>query len=101
MEFNLENFMIDGKPYKMYFPLPSEDSFPFKGGVVKIDGNDSHVAFDEVGNTTTWIKDSARIKYERVGNVHRIIFINKYYEAQKFATYEWTDGATSWTKVNE
>lgn len=40
---NLEGAVVNGTSYKMYFPLPSESSFPFKGGATKI--NCSNVAY--------------------------------------------------------
>lgn len=98
---NLEGITINGNTRKMYFPLPSEIGFPFRGGVTKIECNASHVVFDDAGNVDQgWLQNNnVRIKYEHVGNVHRIMFVNKYYEPQEFAAYECTDGASGWTKI--
>lgn len=98
---NLEGITINGNTRKMYFPLPSEIGFPFKGDVTNVDCNASHVVFDDAGNVDQgWLQNNnVRIKYEHVGNVHRIMFVNKYYEPQEFAAYECTDGASRWTKI--
>lgn len=99
LKCNLKGVMVNKKACEMYFPLPSESSFPFKGSVTKIDCNASHVAFDDAGNADNWLQYNARIRYEHTGNVHRIIFINKYYEPEEFGAFECTDGGTEWKKV--
>lgn len=98
---NLEGITINGNTRKMYFPLPSENGFPFKSGVTNVDCNASHVVFDDAGNVDQgWLQNNnVRIKYEHVGNVHRIMFVNKHHEPQEFAAYECTDGASGWTKI--
>lgn len=98
---NLEGIKINGNTRKMYFPLPSEIGFPFKGDVTNVDCNASHVVFDDAGNVDQgWLQNNnVRIKYEHVGNVHRIMFVNKYHGPQEFAAYECTDGASRWTKI--
>ncbi|MBD5506549.1 MAG: prepilin-type N-terminal cleavage/methylation domain-containing protein [Lachnospiraceae bacterium] len=97
---NLEGLMINGNgPLEMYFPLPSESNFPFRGGTTAIDCNSSYVAFNGSGNADTNALNNVRIKYEHVGNVHRIIFVNKYWEAEEYSAFECTDGATKWTKI--
>lgn len=97
---NLEGLVIDNTSWKMYFPLPSESSFPFRGSTTKIDCNSSHVVFDEAGNAKSdLLMYKARIKYEHVGNIHRIIFVNMYSEGQEFGAFECTDGGTRWTKI--
>lgn len=99
LEPNLEGITANGKTWKMYFPLPSEVSFPFKGSVTKIDGNAGHVLFDDAGNTDNWLQYNGRIKYEHVGNVHRIIFVSRYNESEEHGAFECTDGGTKWKKI--
>ena len=96
---NLYDLEINGKSWNMYFPLPSERGFPFGGGTTSIDCGTSHVAFDDAGNADPYVlMNNARIKYEHIGNVHRITFVNKYWEGQVFGTFECTDEGTEWTK---
>lgn len=101
LKINLEGLTIKTETRSMYFPLPSEVSFPFKSGTTKIDCNSSHVVFDDEGKADQWWlqNKNVRIKYEYVGNVHRIIFVNKYYEPEEFGAFECTAGGTKWTKV--
>lgn len=99
---NLEGVAVNGTSYKMYFPLPSESSFPFKGGATKI--NCSTVAY-EVTDThcktgSYVLQQQADIKYVKNGNTHRITFVNRWNESQEYGTFECADGGTGWTKVN-
>lgn len=101
LKLNLEGITINGNTRKMYFPLPSEAGFPFRGSVTIIDCNSGHVVFDDAGNADqSWLQNNnVAIKYEHVGSVHRIIFVNKYYTPQEFCAFECTDGGTTWKKV--
>ncbi len=101
---NLEGVLVDNTPSKMYFPLPSESGFPFKGGVTKIDCTSEHLTYamtDIYGESAkNWLQWNASVKYEHSGNIHRITFVGRYNENSEFGTFEYTDGATGWTKVN-
>ncbi len=99
---NLEGVAVNGTSYKMYFPLPSESSFPFKGGATKI--NCSTVAYEVTDDCCKDGKDffqqQTDIKYVKNGNTHRITFVGRWDESQEYGTFECTDGGTGWTKVN-
>lgn len=99
---NLEGAAVNGTSYKMYFPLPSESSFPFKGGATKI--NCSTVAYEVTDDCCKDGKDffqqQTDIKYVKNGNTHRITFVGRWDESQEYGTFECTDGGTGWTKVN-
>ncbi len=94
---NLEGAVVNGTSYKMYFPLPSESSFPFKGGATKI--NCSNVAYAVTDiyckSADYTLQQQADIEYTHSGNTHRITFVNRWN-----GTFECTDGGTGWTKVN-
>ena len=99
---NLEGVTKEGVSFKMYFPLPSESSFPFKEGTTKI--NCSTVAY-EVTDThcktgSYVLQQQADIKYVKNGNTHRITFVGRWNESQEYGTFECADGGTGWTKVN-
>lgn len=99
---NLEGAVVNGTSYKMYFPLPSESSFPFKGGATKI--NCSNVAYAVTDiyckSADYTLQQQADIEYTHSGNTHRITFVNRWNGSQKYGTFECTDGGTGWTKVN-
>ena len=99
---NLEGAVVNGTSYKMYFPLPSESSFPFKGGATKI--NCSNVAYAVTDiyckSADYTLQQQADIEYTHSGNTHRITFVNRLNGSQKYGTFECTDGGTGWTKVN-
>lgn len=101
---NLEGVLINGVPCKMYFPLPSESSFPFKGSVTKIDCTSAHVGYeltDLYGENAKYdLQWGASVKYTHNGNTHRITFVNRWNESQEYGTFECADGGTGWTKVN-
>ncbi len=99
---NLEGAVVNGTSYKMYFPLPSESSFPFKGGATRI--NCSNVAYAVTDiyckSADYTLQQQADIEYTHSGNTHRITFVNRWNGSQKYGTFECTDGGTGWTKVN-
>ncbi len=93
---NLEGAVVNGTSYKMYFPLPSESSFPFKGGATKI--NCSNVAYAVTDiyckSADYTLQQQADIEYTHSGNTHRITFVNRRNGSQKYGTFECTDGGT-------
>lgn len=100
---NLEGVMVNGELCKMYFPLPSEDAFPFRGGTSKISCTYIHQAYKMSGSDTNpvgWLEWNADVRYMVSGNKHTITFVKRGDESVKFGTFECTDGATKWTKVN-
>ncbi len=102
---NLEGVMVNSTPCKMYFPMPSEDAFPFQGGLTKISCDYTHQAYPlsdaAGGNPIAWLAWNADVKYAKIGNKHRITFVNRYNEGVKYGAFECSDGAAAWTKVNE
>lgn len=99
---NLEGVVMNNMSLKMYFPLPSEGSFPFKGGEARINCSTvSYEVSDTYCKTAKYeLQQQADIKYTRNGNTHRITFINRWNEGVVYGIFDCTDGATSWTKVN-
>lgn len=98
---NLEGIMVDGKSRQMYFPLPGDDAFPFKGGMTKISCTSVHKAYEMDGRgPIDWLEWNADVRYVVSGNKHTITFVKRGDESVKFGTFECTDGATKWTKVN-
>lgn len=97
---NLEGVMVNGVSCQMYFPLPNEDTFPFKGGATKINCTDAHQAFDMSGNGPNgWLGWNADVKYTVNGTKHTITFVKRGDDSVKYGTFEYTDGGTTWKKV--
>lgn len=99
---NLEGAAVNGTSYKMYFPLPSESSFPFKGGATKISCSTVAYAVSDTycRNADYTLQQQADIEYTHSGNTHRITFVNRWNSSGKYGTFECADGGKGWTKVN-
>lgn len=99
---NLEGAVINGTSYKMYFPLPSESSFPFKNGETRIGcSNIAYAVSDTYCKSADYtLQQQADIEYVHSGNVHRITFVNRWNSSVKYGTFKCTDGETGWTKEN-
>ncbi len=100
---NLEGVLVNGVSCRMYFPLPGESAFPFKGGVTRIDCTSAHVVYPMTdihgGEPKYDLQYSVSVKYTLVGNTHRITFCNRWDDTKEYGTFQYTDGASAWTKV--
>lgn len=97
---NLTGVMVDNTSCRMYFPLPSENGFPFKGSVTRIQCTDKHVAYAE---TDKYGKDAKRldwkgvsVKYENSGGVHKITFVSGWNDSTVHGTFTCPDNGTEW-----
>lgn len=102
---NLEGVMINNTPCKMYFPLPSESKFPFKGDVKTIKCSGEHVAYavtDIYGENAIWnhTYGGTRVEYTYSNNTHTINFINEWDNNKSLGTFTCPQNGTEWTKVN-
>lgn len=112
LEVNLFDLEREGKSYQLYFPLPTESDFPFKGSTKKIEDY-KPVAYemsDTCGEKA--YKDTAyTVEYEKTGNTYQIEFVdripdNRYdsnnhqINVKSYGTYTWQEGAEKWTQTS-
>lgn len=94
---NLEGLQRDGKTYKLYFPLPTEGSFPFKSSMKEINGYKpvayevSDVYGEHANPWTEYI-----VRYETMGGTHKISFCDQW---KTYGTFQWKEGDSVWTIV--
>lgn len=111
LKVNLFDLKRDNKSYKLYFPLPAENDFPFKGSTKKIEGY-KPVAYemsDTYGEKA--YKDTAyTVEYEKTGDTYQIEFVDRTRDNQhdpnnhqinvkSYGTYTWQEGAEKWTQI--
>lgn len=111
LKVNLFELNRDSKSYKLYFPLPSENDFPFKGSTKKIE-NYKPVAYemsDTYGEKA--YKDTAyTVEYEKTGDTYQIEFVDRTRDDQNdpnnhlihvksYGTYTWQESKDKWEQT--
>lgn len=99
---NLEGIMVDNVLCKMYFPLPSENKFPFKGGVTRISCTSEHVAYALTDTYCEKAKTSLQygvsVKHTHSGGVHTITFVSGWNDSTEHGTFTCEDNGSVWTE---
>ena len=96
---NLEGLQRDGKTYKMYFPLPTESDFPFRGTSAETSGTYMGYFMDDAyGENAQWLYNVC-VQYSKVGDTHQMIFCTPWNHAEQYGTFQWKSGDAGWTKV--
>lgn len=94
---------INGTDYKMHFPLPSENEFPFKNDVreVTCDSWPLYLKEDEFAEVPMNVEAWAKAKCTINGDTYTVKFTRMWYpEDTVFGTFTCPKNGTEWTKVN-
>lgn len=104
LNFNVKQFEYNGGQYQTYFPLPTEEGFPFVNGIEQTlyglslyDNN-----LENKGNLS-----GVTVTCKQTGNDYEIMFVRKVKDQNQnnhkirvvsYGTYTWSIGQTEWQK---